>query len=40
MKRGVNEAWAEMPPEYVRNACSGFRSRLEKVIAAEGGYID
>lgn len=40
MKRGVNEAWAKMLSEYIRNACSGFRARIEQVIAAEGGYID
>lgn len=39
LKTSVNRAWASMKKDYVRKVCTAFRSRLERVIAAEGGHI-
>ena len=40
LKTAVDEVWNSMDESYVIQACSGFRGRLERVIAAGGGYID
>jgi len=40
LKTSVNEVWGNLPEDYVRKVCAGFRPRLEKVISCNGGYID
>jgi hypothetical protein len=40
LKSSVNRVWASMRKVFVRSVCSAFRSRLERVLAAEGGHID
>ena len=40
LKQRVNAAWNAMIPAFVRKCFSGFRRRLEAVIAADGGRIE
>jgi len=40
LKKAVNRSWASMRKAYIRKVCLGFRPRLERVINAEGGYIE
>jgi len=40
LKRSVSRAWAGLDPDYIKLTCKQFRPRLQKVIEAEGGYID
>ena len=41
MKQTVSQVWEdEMTPEYLRNVCGSFRSRLEKVVAVGGGVFE
>ena len=36
----IHRVFAELPPALVEKACSQFRTRIEAVIEAEGGYIE
>ena len=36
----IHRIFAELPPALVEKACSQFRTRIEAVIEAEGGYIE
>jgi len=36
----IKEVFADIPREHVTKACSRFRSRLEKVVAANGDFIE
>lgn len=36
----VSAAWSAQGPAVIRGACTKFRSRIEAVYAAEGGYIE
>ena len=38
LKTSIVAGFANMPREEVTRACSGFRSRVEKVIEAEGSF--
>jgi hypothetical protein len=40
VKRSVSKAWNSMSADYIRKTCSKFRSRIEAVVKANGGYID
>ncbi len=40
LKTKVNAAWAAMDPAFIRRSCARFRSRLERVVAVEGGRIE
>ncbi len=40
LKTKVNAAWVAMDPAFIRRSCARFRSRLERVVAAEGGRIE
>lgn len=40
LKRKITEVMRRMDQEEVARACACFRTRLEKVIGAEGGYIE
>ncbi len=40
LKCSVEKEWATMSKDYIRKVCSVFRSRVEKVVAAEGGVIE
>jgi hypothetical protein len=35
----IMEVFSNMPREAIKRACSPFRSRLEKVVAAKGDFI-
>ena len=36
----IGRPFTELPPALVEKACSQFRTRIEAVIEAEGGYIE
>ena len=36
----IKEVFADLPREMVKKACSRFRSRLERVVAANGDFIE
>ena len=36
----IKAAFRDIPAAQIKNACARFRSRLEKVVAAEGGYFE
>ena len=36
----IKEVFADLPREMVKKACSRFWSRLERVIAANGNFIE
>ena len=40
LKGAIMEAFATINKDMVAKACGSFRSRLEKVVAAAGGYIE
>ena len=40
LKSSVNRFWASMRKDFIRKVCNGFRPRLCRVIAAEGGHIE
>lgn len=40
LKSSVFRAWAGLDPDFIIHTCHQFCSRIEKVRAAEGGYID
>ena len=40
LKSSVNRSWASMRKDFIRKVCKGFRPRLSRVIAAEGGHIE
>lgn len=40
LKAHIVKTWEAMDPAYIIKTCQSFRSRVEKVIAAEGGYIE
>ena len=37
LKKSLQKAWADIPQKKIRAAVEAFRSRLEKVIDANGG---
>ena len=39
-KSFIQKAWADIPQKKIRAAVEAFRSRLEKVIDANGGQIE
>ena len=40
MKSSANRSWASMRKDFIRKVRKGFRPRLSRVIAAEGGHIE
>ena len=40
LRSSVIKAWDNLSADYVAKTCRSFRSRLEKVVAAKGGYIE
>ena len=40
LKASLNFVWARMTKDYIRNVCSAFRPRLERVLAPEDGLLD
>ncbi len=40
LKTAVDTEWANMSEDFIRRVCSGFRPRVEKCIAAEGGHFE
>ena len=40
LKESLQKAWADIPQKKIRPAVEAFRSRLEKVIDANGGQIE
>ncbi len=40
LKKSVDEHWAAMSPDVIKKCCSGFRKKLQAIIAAEGSYIE
>ncbi len=40
LKQSVDEHWNAMTPNYICKTCSTFRTRIEAIIAADGGYIE
>ena len=36
----IKEVFADLPREMVKKACSRFRSRLERVVTANGDFIE
>ena len=40
IEAGFRDIPRARPPARLQNACSRFRSRLEQVLAAEGGYFE
>ena len=40
LRQRIMAAWDELDPAYIRKTCRSFRSRLQKVVDKEGGYID
>ena len=40
LKKSLQKAWADIPQKKIRAAVEAFRSRLEKVIDANGGQIE
>ena len=40
LKKSLQKAWADIPQKKIRAAVEAFRSRLDKVIDANGGQIE
>ena len=40
LRSSVAREWDNLSAEYVAKTCKSFRARLEKVVAAKGGYIE
>ena len=40
LRASVDEQWANMSEEFIRNTCRSFRGRVEKVIANDGSHIE
>lgn len=40
LKASVEEEWANMSVDLVKSICRGFRSRLEAMVAVEGGHFE
>jgi hypothetical protein len=40
LSSAIKSAWRTMSPKYIRTTCSRFRTRLEEVVANEGGHIE
>ncbi len=40
LKSAVEREWNAMPRDYVAKACLRFRSRLESMLAAQGGIFE
>lgn len=40
LKKSITRSWNKMTTTYIQKTCKSFRSRLEAVIAANGGHIE
>jgi hypothetical protein len=40
IRRAVSAEWRKLDPEFIWKTCTAFRSCIEKVIDANGGYIE
>ena len=40
MKQAVDKVWEDLTEEFVKKTCGSFRKKLEKVVAAKGGFIE
>ena len=40
LKADVEEQWATMSEEYLKNTCKAFRTRIELMVEADGGNFE
>ena len=40
LKSAIRSSWANMDRDYVKRVCGAFRPRVERVIEADGDYIE